>query len=298
MTRAAAASPLSGDPSVSRSAEGVAERPSEDELVRSALPLVGHLVRSLLGRVPAHVSRDELVSAGMLALAQAARSFDPARGVSFTGYASTRIRGALLDELRSLDWASRSVRRRAREVDDARGELAVVLGRPASDAEVASSLGIAVSELAAHHDDVSRAAVLSLEGYQEASRGDVLPSGGPTPEDVLEKRERIAYLHDAVEQLPERLRAVVEGYFFAERPMAEIAAELGVTDSRISQLRAEAVTLLRGALTSALEPQAAERREPPSGCAARRKEAYYASVAAHRSYTARLAPRRGEPFSA
>jgi RNA polymerase sigma factor for flagellar operon FliA len=91
-----------------------------------------------------------------------------------------------------------------------------------------------------------------------------------------------------VEQLPERLRVVVEGYFFAERPMAEIAEELGVTESRISQLRAEAVALLRGAMTRVLEPAMAEQHERPNGCAARRKEAYYASVASHRSYTARL----------
>src|SRR5438067_12990675 len=85
-----------------------------DELVRAHLPLVGHLVRELLSRVPAHVSRDDLVSAGMAALAAAAKSYDPARGTSVNAFASVRIRGGLLDELRGLDWASRSVRGRAR----------------------------------------------------------------------------------------------------------------------------------------------------------------------------------------
>jgi RNA polymerase sigma factor FliA len=98
----------------------------------------------------------------------------------------------------------------------------------------------------------------------------------------------VAYLHDAITHLPERLRIVVEGYFFRDLPMADLAAELGVSESRVSQLRAEAIVLMRGAMNAALEPGLAERHERPDGCAARRKEAYYASVAAHRSYSARL----------
>lgn len=268
-----------------------------DELVRSSIPLVGHIVREMLGRVPAHISRDELMSAGMLALVQAARGFDSERGVTFTSYAATRVRGAIVDELRSRDWASRAVRRREREVESARSTLAVQLGRPADDAEVAASLGLGLDELHAHRDDLHRAAVVSLDGVVEAGVGTALPSAGPTPAEVLEQREREAYLHDAVAELPERLRVVVEGYFYAERPMAEIAAELGVTESRISQLRAEAVALLRGALNRSLETDA-DRVEPAKGCAARRKESYYAAVAAHRSYNARLTPRAGSTFTA
>jgi RNA polymerase sigma factor for flagellar operon FliA len=259
-----------------------------DELVRQTLPLVGHIVRDMATRVPGHVAREDLMSAGMMALAQAAAAYDPARGVKFSSYAATRIRGAIVDELRSLDWASRSVRRRARQVDEARNTLAVTLGRVATDAEVAAALGMGTSELAAHQDDLSRASVMSLDGFEDGTAEDLLPSAGPTPLDVLEDRERLAYLHDAVDQLPERLRTVVRGYFFAERPMAAIAAELGVTDSRISQLRAEAVQLLRGALTANLDTQLHAEPAKPQGCAARRKEAYYASVASHRSFASRL----------
>jgi RNA polymerase sigma factor FliA len=261
---------------------------SPDDLVRETLPLVGHIVRDMAARVPGHVSRDELMSAGLLALAQAAQAYDPDRGVRFASYAATRIRGALVDELRSLDWASRSVRRQARQVEEARNRLAVTLGRVATDAEVAQAMGIGVAELAAHQDDLSRASVMSLEGFADGLPEDVLPTGGPTPLEVLEDREQIAYLHDAIEQLPERLKIVVRGYFFAERPMAEIAEELGVTDSRISQLRAEAVALLRGALHASLTPELKEEERRPAGCAARRKESYYANVAAHRTYRARL----------
>ena len=262
--------------------------PSVDDLVRENLPLVGHLVRETLARVPGHVSRDDLTSAGMLALVQAAEGYDAARGASFATYASMRIRGALVDELRSLDWASRSVRRRARQVDDARGRISTTLGRPAEDHEVAEALGLGAAELAAHRDDVARASVISLQGFEEGTVDDFLPTAGPTPADLVEQREQVAYLHDAVAHLPERLRAVVEGYFFEDRPMADIAAELGVTESRISQLRAEAVALLRGALVSALQPELLDRPDRPDGCAARRKEAYYASVASHRSFVARL----------
>ena len=266
-----------------------------EQLVRANLPLVGHIVRETLSRVPGHVSHDDLSSAGMLALVQAAGAFDESRGASFATYASLRIRGALVDELRGLDWASRSVRRRARQVDDARGRISSALGRPAEDGEVASALGIGVSELVAHRDDLARASVMSLQAFEERSVDELLPAHTVTPGDVLEQREQVAYLHDAVATLPERLRVVVEGYFFGDRAMAEIAAELGVSESRVSQLRAEAVSLLRGALRSALEPELVEVEQRPAGCAARRKESYYASVAAHRSYSARLAqPSRPE----
>lgn len=257
-------------------------------LVREALPLVGHIVREMLGRVPAHVSRDDLMSAGMLALVQAANAFDPERGVTFSGYAATRIRGAIVDELRGLDWASRSVRRRARQVDETRNKLAVTLGRVPTDAEVAQVMGIGVTELQSHRDDVARASVASLDGFEEGTADELLPASNLSPVDVLEQREKVSYLHDAVAQLPERLRVVIEKYFFQGLPMADIAAELGVTESRVSQLRAEAVGLMRGALTAALEPERKEVHARPNGCVAKRKEAYYASVAAHRSFGARV----------
>ena len=263
-------------------------RLSPEDLVRDNLPLVGHVVRETLSRVPAHVTHDDLTSAGMLALVQAAEAYDEAKGASFATYASVRIRGALVDELRGQDWASRSVRRRARQVDDARGRISTALGRPAEDHEVAAALGIGTSELVAHRDDLARASVMSLQAFDDASVDELLPAHTVTPIDIIEQRERIAYLHDAVTQLPDKLRTVVEAYFFGDRPMAEIADELGVSESRVSQLRAEAVQLLRGALNTALDPDLAEKHDRPEGCAARRKESYYASVAAHRSYTARL----------
>jgi len=259
-----------------------------DALVRQHLPLVGHIVRETMGRVPAHVSRDDLTSAGMTALVQAARSFDAERGVAFARYASTRVRGAVLDELRSIDWASRSVRRRARQLDETRNALAGQLGRTPSDAEVATTLGVSVDEIAANQEDVSRAVVMSLQGFNDTPLDDLLPSRAPGPEEMLEQRERVAYLQDAVAELPERLRMVVESYFFGERPMAEIADELGVTESRVSQMRAEALVLLKDAMNSALAPDLVAAHPRPDGCAARRRDAYFATVAARRSTASRL----------
>jgi RNA polymerase sigma factor FliA len=259
-----------------------------DDLVRRHLPLVGHLVREMLGRLPAHVSREDLISAGMAALAGAAKNFDPSRGTPFGSFATTRIRGALLDELRGLDWASRSVRSRARRVDAAQQELTGTLGRTPTQAELADTLGVSVDELKSIDEDVQRAVVLSLQGFTAGTAEDLVPERAAGPEELLIHRERIGYLHHAIEALPDRLKLVVTAYFFDERPMAEIADELGVTESRVSQLRAEALTLLRDGLNSHLDPELIAASNRPDGCVARRREAYYAQIGAQGDLASRL----------
>jgi RNA polymerase sigma factor FliA len=259
-----------------------------DGIVTGHMQLVGHIVRESMGRLPGHVHRDDLTSAGMAALVQAARSYDAERGVPFARYAATRIRGAIIDELRGIDWASRSVRRKARELDEVRGRLATKLGRVPSDSEIAAASGMSVEEITANGDDVSRASVMSLQGFGDTPIDDVLPTRAPSPEEKVEQNERVGYLVDAVAELPERLRVVVESYFFGERPMAEIADELGVTESRVSQMRAEALVLLKDAMNSALDPELVKPAERPDGCAARRRDAYFAAVASRRTATARL----------
>ncbi len=149
--------------------------------------------------------------------------------------------------------------------------------------------GISVEEITANDDDVSRASVMSLQGFGDTTIDDVLPSSVPSPEQRLEQAERVGYLIDAVALLPERLRAVVEGYFFAERPMAEIAEELGVTESRVSQLRAEALTLLRDGLNAQLDPELVGRPANEQGCVARRRATYYRQVATRGTMRSRLA---------
>jgi RNA polymerase sigma factor for flagellar operon FliA len=264
-----------------------AERRREDT-VRKHMPLVGHLVREMLARVPTHISRDDLLSAGYAALVAAARTFDDERGVPFPRFAAARIRGALLDELRGLDWASRSVRQKARRTDGARQSLTAELGRAPTVAEVADRLGCRVEDIESADDDVHRAVLFSLQGFATATVDDLVTEPGAGPEELLLRRERLGYLRDAVEVLPERLRAVVVGYFFEERSMADIAAELGVTDSRVSQLRSEALGLLRDGLNAHLDPALAAK-PARDGCVARRRAAYYDRIQQRGTLQSRLA---------
>jgi RNA polymerase sigma factor for flagellar operon FliA len=262
---------------------------TDDELVRANLPLVGYLVSETASKLPGHVSRDDLTSAGMMALAQAARGFDPERGVPFARFATLRIRGALIDELRNHDWASRSVRIKARQRAAAEEALSATLGRHPTNKELAAHLGVSVIELASVEEDVHRSVVLSLQGFADAGTLEgMLPHQDPGPEDVLLIRERASYLVDSVNALPERLRVVVQGYFFEERPMAEIAAELGVTESRISQMRAEALALLKDGMTAMLAPEQLADEVRSDGCVARRKAAYYATIASSSDYRTRI----------
>ena len=260
-----------------------------EDTVRSHMPLVGHLVREMVARVPAHVNRDDLLSAGYAALVAAARGFDEERGVPFARFAAARVRGALLDELRGLDWASRSVRQRARRTDSARQELTAELGRTPTIGEVAVKLGCTVEDIEHADDDVQRAVVFSLQGFATAGADDMVTEPSAGPEEMLIRRERLGYLRHAIDVLPERLRAVIAGYFFEERPMAQIAAELGVTESRVSQLRAEALTLLKDGLNTHLDPALAAEGPPKEGCVARRRAAYYDQIATRGTLRDRLA---------
>jgi RNA polymerase sigma factor for flagellar operon FliA len=266
-------------------------------LVQQYLPLVQHAVSSISARVPRHVAWDDLVSAGMLGLAEAARSYDPSRGVPFDGYASTRIRGALLDELRSLDWASRSVRTKARLVEERSNALTVQLGRQPTPAEVADHLGLEAADVQRIVDDVNRAVIVHYDAVS-ASSGDpdeLLPAGGSAPDELLVERERRGYLRDAVEALPDRLKLVVEGYFFQERLMQDIADELGVTESRVSQMRAEALVLLRDGMNSQLDPELVAAEDRPDSRVARKKAAYYAAIASNSDFRGRLEVNEAQP---
>ncbi|GIE28227.1 RNA polymerase sigma factor WhiG [Actinoplanes italicus] len=258
----------------------------QEDLIRENMALVGHMVREMLFKVPPHVHRDDLASAGYAALVTAAQAYDADRGIPFGRFAAVRVRGALLDELRSMDWASRSVRARARRADVAREELTRQLGRTPTGEELAELLGVAVGELSSVDDDVQRAAVLSLQGFAAGAAEDMVTESAMNPEEMLLHRERLGYLHDAVNVLPERLRYVVEASFLQERPLSEVAAELGVTESRVSQLRTEALALLRDGLNTHME----QKKSPAAkdGCVARRRAAYAAQIAARSTMSSRL----------
>ena len=260
---------------------------AQENLIRDNMALVGHMVREMLFKVPAHVHRDDLASAGYAALVTAAQGFDETRGIPFGRFAAMRVRGALLDELRSMDWATRSVRSRARRSETARQELTAKLGRTPTQPELAELLGVGVSELAAADDDVQRAAVLSLQGFTTGAAEDMVTDSSLNPEEMLLHRERIGYLHDAVAVLPERLRFVVEASYLQERPLSEVAAELGVTESRVSQLRTEALALLKNGLATHMEQQ--DHAAGKDGVVARRRAAYAAQVAGRSTLASRLA---------
>ena len=261
---------------------------AEEDLVRRHLPLVQYAVAELASRVPRHVSRSDLVSAGMVGLAQAARAYDASRGIAFDRYASQRIRGALLDELRSRDWASRTVRSKARAVTAATDQLTACLGRAPTKAEVADRAGIEVSAVDDLAGDVHRAVVLNYDSLLESSDGEgIFPSDPMTPETTLLERERTAYLIDAVAALPERLRRVIVGYFFEELPMLVLADELGVSESRISQMRTEALALMKDGMNSQLEPDLVVTSRP-EGRVAKRKAAYNSTVSNSSDFRSRL----------
>ncbi|HET8717295.1 MAG TPA: sigma-70 family RNA polymerase sigma factor [Nocardioidaceae bacterium] len=223
-----------------------------DALVRDHLPLAAFAVNAVAARIslPGHVSRDDLLSCAHVALVEVAQRFDPAAGASFATYALARLQGAVLDELRSGDWASRSVRAAARRTDAAADALAMSLGRPPTKEELAASLGVDRSELDALQVDVHRAVMVSIDAETGPDGGSLdLPSGGDSPERALLRSEQARHLHEAIRALPDRLDEVIERNFFGDESLTDIAADLGVTLSRVSQMRARALVLLHAAMS-------------------------------------------------
>jgi len=231
-----------------------ATAPEIEGLVTEHLPLVGHIARETASRMPRHLGTDDLVGAGSLALVQAAHAYDASLGVPFARFANTRIRGAMIDQMRQRDWASRSLRTRARALAAAAEHLTTALGRAPDDAEVAKAAGLSESEVREVRSGTDRAALLTLDPLANDGEGlgSTLPDAAPRPEEALIAAERMGYLRDAIAELPERLRIVVSGYYLQQRPLTEIAEELGVTQSRASQLRSEGLDLLREALEALL----------------------------------------------
>ncbi|MFJ4044472.1 sigma-70 family RNA polymerase sigma factor [Microbacterium sp. NPDC089987] len=217
-------------------------RDERNRLIEENLPLVGYLASETHARAT-HVPREELASAGALALVTAADAFDPSLGVPFGAYARRRILGAFADEMRSMDWATRGIRRRIKETTAVQETLSAALGRQASVSEIATTMGVSHDEVSGALADAGRT-VTTLDEVYESD----LASVTPLPEESAVVSERRAVLEHAIAALPERMRSIVHAVYIDERPVKEIAEELGVSHSAVSQQRAEAIRLLRDAL--------------------------------------------------
>jgi RNA polymerase sigma factor for flagellar operon FliA len=230
---------------------------ARERLVVLYAPLVKYVVDSLLAALPPHLERAELMSYGMDGLLSAMGRFDFAGPAKFESYAIPRIRGAVIDELRTLDWVPRSVRERTRQMEKAALDIEHQLGRPATERELATRLGLDITELRRSLVDVSRSSLVALDDARSApdGKGESLPLfdtvADPRATDparrfaMSELGQRIA---DLLEKLPEREKLVIALYYYENLTLREIGTVLGITESRVSQLHAKAVITMRANL--------------------------------------------------
>ncbi len=275
-----------------------AERHAElNARIEAHLPLVKHVVFQVAVHFPRHVDREELARAGSLGLVEAARRYDESRGVPFERFAAQRIRGAILDSVRATDWAPRSVRLLARKLENTEQHLATELGRVPTNDEMAGALGVSHKELARLRERLFRSVVLALDhetsedAEEDLTLVDVLSDQRTVePPDELEARELHTYLRDAVKLLPERQRFVIVGYFLEGKTSQDLARFLGVTESRVSQLRSEALRNLKFGIEAQYGEANAEDQTAtaPVGRVAKRQAAYVSEIGVASDWKHRL----------
>ncbi len=225
----------------------------QERVLLEHLPIVRFLARRIHERLPQHVDIEDLVSAGVVGLMDAFAKFDPAKKVQFRSYAQFRIRGAILDSLRTLDWSPRELRRKGRAVEEAVRVLTARLGRPPGENEVAAEMSVSLEEYQQLLGDLKGLEIgtLHMERNEDSGEEELAYVPGRPDEDPLfrclrgELEERLT---DAIAHLPERERLVMTLYYFEELTMREIGLALGVVESRVSQVHASAVIHLRAAL--------------------------------------------------
>lgn len=235
------------------------DKATRDRLILTYAPLVKYVAGRLGSGLPAHVDEGDLVSYGLLGLIGAIERYDPDRDIKFETYAIARIKGAIIDELRALDWVPRSVRARAREIERSMTELESKLGRAPTDEELAGKIGITVDELEDSLTDIGRSSIAALdelwsvsgEGDQVSLLDTIEDETGPRPEAALDETEMREALADAISRLPEREKLVVTLYYYEELTLREIGEVLGVTESRVSQLHTKAILRLKARLAGA-----------------------------------------------
>ncbi|HEB49711.1 MAG TPA: FliA/WhiG family RNA polymerase sigma factor [Desulfobulbus sp.] len=222
------------------------------QLIRDHMPLVDLVVQRMVPQVPSFMNRDDMTSAAMVGLIDAANKFDPAKGVKFNTFAEYRIRGAILDEMRKLDWFSRSLREKQNRLTQTMLRLERKLGRSPEEEEMAEAMDLTLDE---YHDllaKVSHLGCVSLhEALDRSEEGrnflDNLEDYGdvPTPLEMIENQEITAIIADILEELTEKERLVISLYYYEELTQKEIAEVIGVSEGRISQLHSQALVKLR-----------------------------------------------------
>ncbi len=245
-------SPQNGYPPAPAPA-GAALSDEQERLLLEHLPVVRFLARRIHERLPQHVDIEDLVSAGVVGLMDAFAKFDPAKKVQFRSYAQFRIRGAILDSLRTLDWSPRELRRKGRAIEEAIRVLTARLGRAPGEIEVAEELGVDLDEYQQLLGDLKGLEIgtLHLERNEDSGEEELAYVPGRPEEDPLFrclKGELEERLTEAIANLPDRERLVMTLYYYEEMTMREIGLALGVVESRVSQVHASAVMHLRAAL--------------------------------------------------
>lgn len=232
-----------------------ADTHTENALVEQYLPLVRSAVGRLAMTLPEHVDADDLHSAGLVGLLQALRNYDPSSGTSFEGYARRRIRGAMLDELRRMDWVPRTIHEKARRIQGVISELEQKLGRTPTEQEMAREMKISVSEYDELLDEIRPAAFVCLDaacpsqGSENSSLYDIVPNTdeeGPVEE--VSKRELKQVILNRLQELPDMQRKVLALYYGEDLHLREIAEVFGLTESRICQIHSQAILSIRSYL--------------------------------------------------
>ena len=232
---------------------------AREQLILNYSPLVKFVAGRVATKLPNTVENADLISYGIFGLIDAIEKFEPDRGFKFETYAISRIRGAMIDELRALDWVPRSVRSRGRDIENAIVALEGRLSRTPNDDEIAAEMGISTKELRESYAKLAYTSVVSFDEIwaPNSDRDDkstlasvVKDEKAPDPVTAFEAEEIKSILADAIEQLSERERTVVALYYFEGLQLKEIGQVLGVTESRASQLHTKAVLRLRGRLHS------------------------------------------------
>jgi RNA polymerase sigma factor for flagellar operon FliA len=232
-----------------------------EQLLMEHLPTVRYLARRIHERLPQHVELDDLISAGVVGLIDAFSKFDHGKKVQFKSYAQFRIRGAILDSLRTLDWSPRELRRKGRAVEEAIRAVTQRIGRAPSEQEIAAEMNVSLTEYQTLLGDLKGLEIGSLHMERSEDSGDeelAYVPGAPEDDPLFRclKGEMKQRLADAIEELPEKERMVLTLYYYEELTMKEIGLTLGVVESRVSQIHSSAVVRLRAALAS-LRPKGA-----------------------------------------